>query len=103
MTTEKISVPEDVCDLMAKMGKDARSIKQAMLNGKHQEQVMNWLIDVYDDYVEKHNLLSVSADEQPYEGEGLTPEQANWIDSFNQVWEEVHDNASWPLKEGGQQ
>jgi hypothetical protein len=95
--------PEDVRDLMAKMWKEARSIEQAMLNGEHQKQVLNWLGDVYDDYVEKHNLPSVSADEQALEGEGLTPEQANWIDSFSQVWEEVQNNASWPLQEGGQQ
>jgi hypothetical protein len=92
--------PEDVCDLMAKMGKDARSIKQAMLNGMRRKQIMNWLIDIYDDFIEKHNLPSISADEQAFEGEGLTPEQANWINSFIQVWDEVHDNESWPLKEG---
>ena len=44
---------------------------------------LDWLQEVYKDYCSKHGLDHVSTCEQS----GLTPEQWEWIENFNQRWD----------------
>ena len=51
-------------------------------------EVMNeldFLVEVYVDYCDKHGLDHVSTCEQS----GLKPEQWDWIDVFNDLWDEA--------------
>ncbi len=45
---------------------------------------LDWLQEVYKDYCDKHGLDHVSTCEQS----GLTPKQWDWIDVFNDLWDE---------------
>lgn len=46
---------------------------------------LDWLQEVYKDYCDKHGLDHVSTCEQS----GLTPKQWDWIDVFNDLWDEA--------------
>ncbi len=55
----------------------------------NQYDAIAFLCDVYSDYIKKHNLPKVSADEQNF-GE-LTQRQVLWIEHFIDVWDAVQD------------
>jgi len=46
---------------------------------------LDFLQKVYSDYCDKHGLDHVSTCEQS----GLKPEQWDWIDVFNDLWDEA--------------
>ena len=47
----------------------------------------DFLQEVYEDYCTKHGLEYVSTCEQS----GLTPEQWEWIENYNKLWDYVID------------
>ena len=49
---------------------------------------LDWLQEVYKDYCSKHGLDHVSTCEQS----GLTSKQWEWIDQFNNYWDEAQNN-----------
>ena len=46
---------------------------------------LEWLVEIYVDYCDKHGLDHVSTCEQS----GLTTEQWKWIEEFNVLWDQA--------------
>ena len=55
---------------------------------------LDWLVEVYVDYCDKHGLEHVSACEQ----DGLTDKQKEWIEHYQDYWIEAEDRLSAPEK-----
>lgn len=55
---------------------------------------LDWLQEVYKDYCSKHGLDHVSTCEQS----GLTPKQWEWIDQFNNYWDEAQNKRAMNKK-----
>ena len=51
---------------------------------------LEWLVEVYVDYCDKHGLDHVSACEQS----GLTDKQKEWIEHYQDYWIEAEDRSS---------
>ena len=51
---------------------------------------LEWLVEVYVDYCDKHGLDHVSACEQS----GLTDKQKEWIEHYQDYWIEAEDRLS---------
>ena len=51
---------------------------------------LEWLVEVYVDYCDKHGLDHVSACEQS----GLTDKQKEWIEHYQDRWIEEEDRLS---------
>ena len=51
---------------------------------------LEWLVEVYVDYCDKHGLDHVSACEQ----NGLTDKQKEWIEHYQDYWIEAEDRLS---------
>ena len=49
---------------------------------------LEWLVEVYVDYCDKHGLDHVSTCEQS----GLTTDQWKWIEEFNVLWDQAQAN-----------
>ena len=48
-------------------------------------QMVNFLMEVYGDYLAKHNLLEVPAEVLPFVTD-MSDHQA-WVDAFTEVWD----------------
>ena len=51
---------------------------------------LEWLVEVYVNYCDKHGLDHVSACEQ----DGLTDKQKEWIEHYQDYWIEAEDRLS---------
>ena len=50
------------------------------------------LTELYDMFIKKHELPSVSADEHDWDT--ITPNQRRWLDEFSAAWEAEEDDLS---------
>ena len=58
-------------------------------------KIINKLIDVYNDWIDKNKLEHISADEVLVGTPNLTEKQKKWLEDFIEVWDKGNDVESW--------
>jgi hypothetical protein len=58
-------------------------------------KIINKLIDVYNDWIDKNKLEHISADEVLMGTPNLTEKQKEWLKEFIEVWDKGNDVEDW--------
>ena len=58
-------------------------------------KIINKLIDIYNDWIDKNKLEHISADEVLVGTPNLTEKQKKWLEDFIEVWDKGNDVESW--------
>ena len=58
-------------------------------------KIINKLIDIYNDWIDKNKLEHISADEVLVGTPNLTEKQKEWLKDFIEVWDKGNDVESW--------
>ena len=58
-------------------------------------KIINKLIDIYNDWIDKNKLEHISADEVLVGTPDLTEKQRKWLEEFIEVWDKGNDVEDW--------
>ena len=58
-------------------------------------KIINKLIDIYNDWIDKNKLEHISADEVLAGTPNLTEKQKEWLKEFIEVWDKGNDVEGW--------